>query len=128
MSLKASCCCKQLSIEIEGEPAFQAICHCSNCKARTGSAFGYSVYFTNEQVKEVAGEKSDYLINTENKQSRHFCPTCGTTLYWYVEKIPGMVGVAGGCFPIGVLSEPQYSSSSEGQCSWVALPESMQKV
>jgi len=37
---KALCCCGACSIEVEGDPAINAICHCANCKRRTGSAFG----------------------------------------------------------------------------------------
>lgn len=38
----ATCCCGQTSIEVSGEPVFHCVCHCDNCKRRTGSAFGVS--------------------------------------------------------------------------------------
>ena len=40
MVRRAVCCCGQATIEVEGEPAIHAVCHCDNCKRRTGSAFG----------------------------------------------------------------------------------------
>ena len=38
-SRTASCCCGQLSIEIEGEPRGVGVCHCFACQRRTGSVF-----------------------------------------------------------------------------------------
>jgi hypothetical protein len=38
------CCCEQTTIEVDGDPEFYGLCHCDNCKRRTGSAFGVSAY------------------------------------------------------------------------------------
>lgn len=32
LSRKASCCCGQLSIEVEGEPRGVGVCHCLACQ------------------------------------------------------------------------------------------------
>lgn len=40
--MKASCCCGKSTIEAEGPVRLNAICHCENCKRRTGSALGWS--------------------------------------------------------------------------------------
>src|SRR5687768_10292203 len=81
MTRKAHCCCGACSIEVEGEPVLNALCHCANCKRRTGSAFGWSAYFADEQVTAKTGNFGLYEI-TGKPQRRWFCATCGTTLLW----------------------------------------------
>ena len=50
MVRKASCCCGQSAVVVNGDPEFNGICHCDECKKSTGSAFGWSAYFENSQV------------------------------------------------------------------------------
>ena len=46
----ARCCCREIGVEVEGLPWLHAVCHCDNCKRRTGSAFGVSAYFEDDQI------------------------------------------------------------------------------
>ena len=62
MTAKAICCCNACSVEVEGELVLNAICHCANCKRRTGSAFGWSVYVADSQVVRRDGEFRVYDI------------------------------------------------------------------
>jgi hypothetical protein len=76
MTRTATCCCAQCSIEVGGEPAINAVCHCRNCKRRTGSAFGWSCYFSDAQVLQKSGDLKVYRIR--NEQQRWFCAHCGS--------------------------------------------------
>ena len=126
----AKCCCGQLSIEVEGEPKIHLVCHCNDCKKRTGSAFGESVYFADSQVKNKHGGAAIYKINDDTtQQERYFCKSCGTTLYWKIFKFPGMsggvvdmTGIAGGCFSENPLFAPTITANNERKCAWVELP------
>lgn len=120
----ASCCCGASTITVVGPENFSAICHCNNCKRRTGSAFGVSVYFGEEQVVEASETTSIYATSNDNGSGeRHFCTACGTTLYWRGDMFPNMVGIAGGCFP-EAIEEPKISGSHEQRLSWVQVPDS----
>jgi len=99
----AVCCCEETRVVVEGDPKLHVVCHCNNCKKRTGSAFGVSAYFLDTQVISKSGNTDIYEIsNEETQQKRHFCKSCGTTLYWKITKfdaIPNievMTGIAGG--------------------------------
>ena len=122
MTRKAHCCCGSCSIEVEGEPLLNAICHCSNCKRRTGSGFGWSAYFDDERVGGRTGDLRTYDIVGVNPQRRWFCTTCGTTLLWKAEARPRQTGVAGGCFIDPPLPEPSATVSNRGRCTWLGLP------
>ena len=82
MSRKATCCCGACSIEVEGEPELNALCHCANCKKRTGSAFGWSAYFADGRVVGRSGDFRVYEIAGAHPQQRWFCAACGSTLFW----------------------------------------------
>ena len=51
----ARCCCQDCAITVEGEPTLNALCHCTSCKRRTGSAFGWSAYFPDGNVVSTRG-------------------------------------------------------------------------
>jgi hypothetical protein len=122
MTRKANCCCGACSVEVEGEPVLNAICHCGNCKRRTGSAFGWSAYFPDKRVKPPGGELRLYELTGDNPQQRWFCAACGSTLLWKVKGRPAETGIAGGCFVDPPLSEPSVTVSNNGRCAWLALP------
>jgi len=126
----AVCCCEETRVVVEGDPKLHVVCHCNNCKKRTGSAFGVSAYFLDTQVISKSGNTDIYEIsNEETQQKRHFCKSCGTTLYWKITKfdaIPNievMTGIAGGCFEDNPLPEPTMSASHKLKCTWTELPK-----
>lgn len=123
MTRRATCCCGNCTIDVDGEPAFNAICHCRNCKKRTGSAFGWSTYFADSQVGSRPADVSVYEVGGSNPQQRWFCRNCGSTLFWKAAALPGHTGIAGGCFADNPLEAPSVTVSNDGRCGWVGLPE-----
>lgn len=122
MTRKASCCCGACSVEVEGEPALNAVCHCTNCKRRTGSALGWSAYFADDRVLDRNGDFRVYEVTGANPQRRWFCTLCGSTLLWKLEARPGQTGIAGGCFADPPLPAPSITVSNDGRCTWLGLP------
>ena len=125
MNRIARCCCRTIGIEVEGLPAVHAVCHCDNCKRRTGSAFGISAYFEDSQIVRYIGEPNVYEKTSRfGDQKRHFCSKCGTTLYWTLGKWESHTGIAGGCFTENPLPEPT-STVAQGDYvyEWVKLPD-----
>ena len=131
MNRIARCCCKNLSIEVAGDPEIYGICHCDNCKARTGSAFGISSYFSIGDVVKIIGESTIYKFHNlkkEHEQERHFCTNCGTTLYWYVSDMPNLIGVSGGCFIENNLGVPMFSANNKTICSWLSINSDIRTI
>ena len=122
MTRTARCCCRACEVVVEGDPFINAVCHCGNCKRRTGSAFGWSVYFGDPQIMSVTGDLRLYE-NPARGQTRSFCAACGTTLFWVSEDAPGVTGFAGGCFENPPIPEPNTRAEPDQRCPWVNLPE-----
>jgi len=78
MTRIARCCCGALRADVTGEPPRVAICHCTECQRRTGSAFGAVAFFPKEQVR-VEGPSKVYVRRSDSgrKVEFHFCPDCG---------------------------------------------------
>ncbi|MBI1889935.1 MAG: GFA family protein [Burkholderiales bacterium] len=108
-----------------------AVCHCTNCKRRTGSAFGISAYFFRESIVATSGQMKVYAFHhaaQNHDQERHFCASCGTTLFWYISTQPKLIGIAGGCFADENLGEPTMSVSHGKKSGWVAVPDSWKTI
>lgn len=95
MTRHSTCSCGQLTVEITGEPFSVAVCSCEECQRRTGSAFGYSGYW---EVKDVAvtGLSTAWARTSAvgRRLEFHFCPTCGSTIWWQADFLPGKIGLA----------------------------------
>ncbi len=124
MSHRAECCCRACFIEAEGDPVFNGLCNCDSCRRRTGSAFGWSVYFADGQITATGGDFEVYEPRTASPARRWFCRACGSTLFWRAEALPGLTGIAGGCF-LAPPAAPSLSAHDGARLDWVGLPETV---
>lgn len=119
----AACLCGRISLGCRGEPVRISICHCDECRRRTGSAFGVQVRYE-ASATTASGDASEYVrIADSGRQSRHrFCPDCGTTVWWTMERDPGLVVVAGGTFADRALPAPSVEVYAERRYAWCDMP------
>lgn len=119
----AKCVCGQLSIVCKGEPDFVGMCHCQYCQARTGSVFAVNAAYLNEQVVPQGESKTfTRLADSGRKVTFHFCPNCGTSVYWKGEMRPEVTGVAVGAFRDTTMRLPERAVWAENRHSWVHEP------
>jgi len=52
----------------------------------------------------------------------HFCPTCGSTVYWEPRCKPDQVGVALGAFADASFPAPTQQVHREDRHLWVSVP------
>lgn len=71
--LKGACRCGQVSLSVRGEPIRVGICHCTDCRQESGSAFTYFAVWPATHF-EYDGETTEYA-------GRRFCPICGSRLF-----------------------------------------------
>jgi len=79
--------------------------------------------FRLEQVS-FAGKTTAWKRTAEsgNTMTYHFCPTCGSTVYWENDGFPGYVTVAIGNFADPKLPAPTIAVWEETRHPWVFLP------
>jgi hypothetical protein len=123
VSREAHCCCGQLSLTCEGEPVRIAICHCLECQRRTGSVFGAAARFPRQQVTRIAGRSTTFtrVADSGNPITFHFCPSCGTTVYWEPARFPDTIAVAIGAFADPQFPPPRLSIYEQRRHAWVEM-------
>lgn len=125
----ASCSCGQLTAQVAGEPVRVSICHCLACQRRTGSTFGQQAKFRRDQVS-VSGVSSEYVrVGDEGPGAKfHFCPTCGSTVYYNSQGQEEYLAIPVGAFADPSFPTPTFSVYEERMHSWVGLPEGIEHM
>lgn len=118
----AQCACGALSVACEGEPVRVSVCHCLDCQRRSGSAFAYQATFPADQVVPAGESKSFTRVSDSGRSATfHFCPTCGSTVFYEIEARPGMVSVPVGGFADPDFPEPRVSVYGSRRYRWVRI-------
>jgi hypothetical protein len=127
MERTGQCHCGSLRVITTGEPDRVYLCHCQACQRRTGTAFHFGASFPKEQVR-LDGERKVYERDAYSgyRIRFHFCPNCGTTLYWEGDRNPAVCGVAVGAFDISAFPPPSDSIWEESLHQWLGLPPNME--
>ena len=78
--LNGRCECRTVRYRVPDEFLYAANCHCSNCRAGTGSAFKAFAGIEREKVEILEG--SDTLLVWGDDEGNHTrCGNCGSLLY-----------------------------------------------
>lgn len=122
---KAACCCGQLSVTCEGEPLRISMCHCLACQQRTGSVFSVQARFRRDQVSAPSGRSARFtrVGDSGSSSTCHFCPDCGSTVYWEPAALPDVILVAVGAFADPGFPPPKVSVYSVRRHPWTAMPD-----
>jgi hypothetical protein len=125
----AACSCGQLRAICEGAPMRVSLCHCLECQKRTGSLFGVAARFQRERVT-IEGRSTTYRRNSDdgNWVDFRFCPDCGSTVWWGLEKQPGVIAVAVGAFADPDFPMPARSVYQNRRHRWLELPEKIERI
>ncbi len=123
-SRTASCACGQLRVTVTGEPARVGICNCTQCQRRTGGAFAVGAFFPKSQISAIEGAHKAFarLSDARRNLEYHFCPECGSTVFWYLDMAPELAGIAVGCFTDPMFPAPKAAIWAAHKLHWVEFP------
>jgi hypothetical protein len=121
---QAACHCGQLRVRLQGDPALVSSCHCLACQRRTGALFGSTSFFKREQIVSIEGESRTWRLPGYSGRflTFHFCPTCGSNVFWDAESTPDMISVAVGCFADPDFPAPVRTVWAENKHEWLPFP------
>jgi hypothetical protein len=122
MMRTAACRCGALTAVCEGDPVRVSVCHCLECQRRSGSAFSAQARFPAEQVR-VEGASTTYWRTGDSgaHAAFRFCPTCGSTIAYESDALPGLTAVPLGAFADPGFPPPRYSVWEERKHPWVVI-------
>ncbi len=126
---RAACSCGSLAATCEGEPIRVSVCHCTACQRRTGAPFGQQARWAAEHVT-IEGSSTAFTREGDSggRATFHFCPTCGATVYFTVDRMPGMIAVPVGAFADASFPPPVISFYEARKHAWVVLPSGVEHV
>ena len=128
---KASCNCGKLSLTYDGpDPERVSLCQCNECQRRTGSVVSVQTRLPRGHVT-VEGDSKTWTFPVEGAEpaefrscdsggaTYHFCPECGSTVYWDIDAAPDVLGVAVGGFTDPTFPPPMISGFEAYGREWV---------
>jgi len=129
ISRSAECSCGQLKVTCKGEPVRISVCHCTACQRRTGSPFGQQARWAAENVT-IEGAATSFVRVGDAGMSITFlfCPTCGSTVYFDIDGMPGFIAVPVGAFADASFPAPSFSMYESRKHPWLTLPESIERA
>jgi hypothetical protein len=82
---QGGCHCGAVRYEVEGEPARSGLCHCTDCRRHAGAPMVAWAVFPQDRFRLLQGAPVEYASSEHGR--RHFCPSCGTGLFYTNELI-----------------------------------------
>ena len=76
-TLKGSCFCGAVIIEVVGAPEEMGYCHCSSCRSYSGAPLVAFTLWKAEQVRVTEGSELLGGFNKGGFSDRQFCTKCG---------------------------------------------------
>jgi hypothetical protein len=83
---------------------------------------GLGAYYPRESIR-VSGKSTVFARRADSgrKCDTHFCPSCGTSVYWEAEEVPDLIGVAVGAFVDPQFPAPMMSVWEESKHPWLSF-------
>jgi hypothetical protein len=129
MERLAQCHCGALRVTTSGDPLLVNMCHCKACQRRTGALAGNGAAFAKTQVRiEGPSKVFERDGQTGRKVRFHFCPNCGTSLYWDADVRPDWYLIAVGAFADADFPPPSVSIFEESKHKWTLLPDGIRHL
>jgi hypothetical protein len=123
ISVPGRCRCGRLRFILREEPISFYLCHCTDCQAESGSAFGQSMGVRREAIDAVEGPAREHTIEHEGGRQSFvtYCGNCLTMMWGSSAQIPQIRGLNAGCLEACAGLEPYGNMWTRSARPWVEL-------
>lgn len=120
LPLDGGCQCGEVRYRINGQPVRITVCHCSECKKQSGSAFGMSLTVREAEFAVMRGTPRTWSRSSDsgNVVTGCFCGTCGTRLFHLIA-IAGLLNVKPGTLDNFAGIAPRFEAWTSRKAPWV---------
>lgn len=122
--IEGGCNCGAVRYRLSGAPMAVAVCHCSNCRRQSGSAFSVNVVVRDDAM-HVSGKLTTWEDpDTESGQPvlRQFCATCGSPIRSLSATSPKLAIVKAGTADDPGQFVPAIHVWTSSALPWVDIP------
>lgn len=105
--ITGKCLCGNVSFSADTDIKLMANCHCSDCRAATGAAYG-TLVFVEADALAVSGSPKVFKHTADSgaDMEKHFCPDCGSQLFGKNSNRANMVSLRAGVLDQTDLIKP----------------------
>ena len=99
IAVAGRCRCSRVRFVLREEPLSFYLCHCTDCQAESGSAFGQSMHVRREAIDAVEGPVAEHRIEGLEGGGIHLvthCSNCLTILWGRSLEVPQVLGLNAG--------------------------------
>lgn len=118
----ARCGCGAVEVTCRGEPVRVSVCHCLDCQRRSGSAFSAQARWADGDVTVRGTVREWRKAGAEGRLAAfRFCASCGSTVSYVIEALPGLIAVPLGAFADPDFPPPHYSVFETRKHAWLRV-------
>ena len=123
ISVKGRCRCGRAAFVLCEEPIAFYLCHCTDCQAESGSAFGQSMIVRREAIDSIEGPVHEHTVEWRNGQRSYVthCANCLTHLWGRSEEMPQIRGLNAGSLEATSELQPYGNMWARSKRDWVVL-------
>ncbi len=118
------CNCGAVRYRLTGDPLAVAVCHCSNCRRQSGSAFSVNVIVRGDAMHMTGDVATWEDPDTESGRPvlRQFCATCGSPIRSLSAASPKVAIVKAGTADDPGRFTPSIHVWTSSALPWVNIP------
>jgi hypothetical protein len=115
---RGGCLCGAIRFEIEGELAPIQICHCSQCRRGSGSAFATNIPVSASHLKLTSGGDRLKGVKLTPEKTRWFCGDCGSPIYSSRMSDPATLRIRAGTLDGPMTARPAFHFYTASKADW----------
>lgn len=121
--VSGQCRCGGVTFALREEPISFYLCHCTDCQAESGSAFGQSMHVRREAIDDVAGPIREHVVEGPDgrRAHMHHCANCLTILWVGQPDIPQVLGLNAGSLDDTAGLTPHGNMWTRSARPWVTF-------
>jgi hypothetical protein len=105
--LTGKCLCGNITFSADTDIKLMANCHCTDCRAATGAAYG-TLLFVDEDAVQINGTPKVFKHKSDSgsDMEKLFCPDCGSQMFGRNSSRPKTLSIRAGVLDQKELVKP----------------------
>ena len=119
--VKGSCLCGNVKYEYSGILGPATLCHCTQCRKSSGTAFASNSQVDKSYFKILAGENLIKEFESSFGKYRAFCQNCGSPIYSRRDSIPDKIRIRLGTLDTEIDEKPSFHIFVSSKAGWYSI-------